>query len=220
MGGLVFLSPTLLKGQLYSRIRNWEICPSFHWPPPPPRPFSGLLNLLPAWHSAACQSTVLATHLKWHTKRLYHFLHILHLDQRSQRNCQGRVLYERKILECLLVRGSVLVSSWEYNCTIPLATALCQKPPPVVRRKPFWPTCSPPSSYRTREEIQEVRSKSDPIMLLKDRMVNSNLASVEELKVRSASFSAPTKLPLWGSYLGQWESADGGVTGHEAVLFA
>ncbi|XP_048652331.1 pyruvate dehydrogenase E1 component subunit alpha, somatic form, mitochondrial [Marmota marmota marmota] len=37
-------------------------------------------------------------------------------------------------------------------------------------------------SYRTREEIQEVRSKSDPIMLLKDRMVNSNLASVEELK--------------------------------------
>ena len=37
-------------------------------------------------------------------------------------------------------------------------------------------------SYRTREEIQEVRSKSDPIRLLKDRMVNSNLASVEELK--------------------------------------
>lgn len=43
----------------------------------------------------------------------------------------------------------------------------------------------PPHSYRTREEIQEVRSKSDPIMLLKDRMVNSNLASVEELKVQS-----------------------------------
>uniref|UniRef100_A0A8W4FD91 Pyruvate dehydrogenase E1 subunit alpha 1 n=1 Tax=Sus scrofa TaxID=9823 RepID=A0A8W4FD91_PIG len=40
----------------------------------------------------------------------------------------------------------------------------------------------PGVSYRTREEIQEVRSKSDPIMLLKDRMVNSNLASVEELK--------------------------------------
>ncbi|KAJ1070590.1 hypothetical protein K5549_003569 [Capra hircus] len=32
------------------------------------------------------------------------------------------------------------------------------------------------------KEIQEVRSKSDPIRLLKDRMVNSNLASVEELK--------------------------------------
>ncbi|XP_060046813.1 pyruvate dehydrogenase E1 component subunit alpha, somatic form, mitochondrial-like [Erinaceus europaeus] len=40
----------------------------------------------------------------------------------------------------------------------------------------------PGVSYRTREEIQEVRSKSDPIMLLKDRMVNNNLASVEELK--------------------------------------
>lgn len=38
-------------------------------------------------------------------------------------------------------------------------------------------------SYRTREEIQEVRSKSDPITLLKDRMVNNNLASIEELKV-------------------------------------
>ena len=40
----------------------------------------------------------------------------------------------------------------------------------------------PGVSYHTRDEIQEVRSKSDPIMLLKDRMVNSNLASVEELK--------------------------------------
>lgn len=49
----------------------------------------------------------------------------------------------------------------------------------------FLPIRLPPCSYRTREEIQEVRSKSDPIMLLKDRMVNSNLASVEELKVGS-----------------------------------
>ena len=35
---------------------------------------------------------------------------------------------------------------------------------------------------RIREEIQSVRSKSDPIMLLKDKMVNNKLASVEELK--------------------------------------
>ncbi|XP_022363534.1 pyruvate dehydrogenase E1 component subunit alpha, somatic form, mitochondrial isoform X1 [Enhydra lutris kenyoni] len=56
----------------------------------------------------------------------------------------------------------------------------------------------PGVSYRTREEIQEVRSKSDPIMLLKDRMVNSNLASVEELKVGSTSVSAPRKLPFLG----------------------
>ena len=40
----------------------------------------------------------------------------------------------------------------------------------------------PGVSYHTREEIQEVRSKSDPIMLLKDRVVDSNLAIVEELK--------------------------------------
>nr|XP_047922762.1 pyruvate dehydrogenase E1 component subunit alpha, somatic form, mitochondrial isoform X1 [Anser cygnoides] len=40
----------------------------------------------------------------------------------------------------------------------------------------------PGISYRTREEIQEVRSKSDPITLLKDRMINNNLASIEELK--------------------------------------
>uniref|UniRef100_A0AAY4BZ27 Pyruvate dehydrogenase E1 component subunit alpha n=1 Tax=Denticeps clupeoides TaxID=299321 RepID=A0AAY4BZ27_9TELE len=40
----------------------------------------------------------------------------------------------------------------------------------------------PGVSYRTREEIQEVRSKSDPISMLKDRMLNNNMASVEELK--------------------------------------
>ncbi|XP_037684943.1 pyruvate dehydrogenase E1 component subunit alpha, testis-specific form, mitochondrial isoform X2 [Choloepus didactylus] len=40
----------------------------------------------------------------------------------------------------------------------------------------------PGISYRSREEIQEVRSKNDPIKLLKDRIVNSKLASVEELK--------------------------------------
>ncbi|XP_037385778.1 pyruvate dehydrogenase E1 component subunit alpha, somatic form, mitochondrial-like [Talpa occidentalis] len=40
----------------------------------------------------------------------------------------------------------------------------------------------PGISYRTREEIQNVREKRDPIMLLKNRMVNNNLASVEELK--------------------------------------
>lgn len=38
-------------------------------------------------------------------------------------------------------------------------------------------------SYRTREEIQEVRSKSDPISMLKERMLSHNMASVEEFKV-------------------------------------
>uniref|UniRef100_A0A8C4Q8I6 Pyruvate dehydrogenase E1 component subunit alpha, testis-specific form, mitochondrial n=1 Tax=Eptatretus burgeri TaxID=7764 RepID=A0A8C4Q8I6_EPTBU len=40
----------------------------------------------------------------------------------------------------------------------------------------------PGISYRTREEIKEVRSKSDPISLLRDRLVGSGLSSVEELK--------------------------------------
>ncbi|KAF3824984.1 pyruvate dehydrogenase E1 component subunit alpha, testis-specific form, mitochondrial isoform X1 [Mirounga angustirostris] len=40
----------------------------------------------------------------------------------------------------------------------------------------------PGVSYRSRQEIQNVRSKSDPIMLLRDRMANSKLATVEEFK--------------------------------------
>ncbi|XP_050953573.1 pyruvate dehydrogenase E1 subunit alpha 1b [Labeo rohita] len=40
----------------------------------------------------------------------------------------------------------------------------------------------PGVSYRTREEIQEVRSKSDPITMLKDRMISNNMASLEEIK--------------------------------------
>ncbi|KAG8511607.1 Pyruvate dehydrogenase E1 component subunit alpha, somatic form, mitochondrial [Galemys pyrenaicus] len=40
----------------------------------------------------------------------------------------------------------------------------------------------PGISYRTREEIQNVRNKSDPIMILKNRMVSKNLASIEEFK--------------------------------------
>ncbi|XP_068566383.1 pyruvate dehydrogenase E1 subunit alpha 1b isoform X2 [Cebidichthys violaceus] len=40
----------------------------------------------------------------------------------------------------------------------------------------------PGVSYRTRDEIQEVRSKSDPISMLKERMLSNNMASVEEFK--------------------------------------
>ncbi|KAM9839234.1 pyruvate dehydrogenase E1 subunit alpha 1b isoform 2-T2 [Aulostomus maculatus] len=40
----------------------------------------------------------------------------------------------------------------------------------------------PGVSYRTREEIQEVRSKSDPISLLKERLLSNNMVSAEELK--------------------------------------
>ncbi|CAL8399198.1 unnamed protein product [Arctogadus glacialis] len=40
----------------------------------------------------------------------------------------------------------------------------------------------PGVSYRTREEIQEVRSKSDPIAMLKDRMLSNKMAAMEEFK--------------------------------------
>ncbi|XP_053714736.1 pyruvate dehydrogenase E1 component subunit alpha, mitochondrial-like isoform X3 [Synchiropus splendidus] len=40
----------------------------------------------------------------------------------------------------------------------------------------------PGVSYRTREEIQEVRSKSDPISLLKERMLAHNMATADEFK--------------------------------------
>lgn len=42
-------------------------------------------------------------------------------------------------------------------------------------------------SYRTRDEIQEVRTKSDPISMLKDRMLGNNMASVEEFKVQAGT---------------------------------
>lgn len=40
----------------------------------------------------------------------------------------------------------------------------------------------PGTSYRTREEIQEVREKRDPISALKERMLSNNLAAADELK--------------------------------------
>lgn len=40
----------------------------------------------------------------------------------------------------------------------------------------------PGTSYRTREEIQEVRLSRDPITSFKEKMLNSNLASADELK--------------------------------------
>lgn len=41
----------------------------------------------------------------------------------------------------------------------------------------------PGTSYRTREEIQEVRQSRDPITHFKERIVEANLATADELKV-------------------------------------
>lgn len=40
----------------------------------------------------------------------------------------------------------------------------------------------PGTSYRTREEIQEVRSTRDPITGFKEKLIGSGLATAEELK--------------------------------------
>lgn len=40
----------------------------------------------------------------------------------------------------------------------------------------------PGTSYRTRDEVQEVRQRRDPITSFKDKLITSNLASAEELK--------------------------------------
>ena len=40
----------------------------------------------------------------------------------------------------------------------------------------------PGTSYRSRDEIQEVRAKRDPITSFKDRMIESGLATADEIK--------------------------------------
>lgn len=40
----------------------------------------------------------------------------------------------------------------------------------------------PGTSYRTREEVQEVRQSRDPITSFKDRIINAGLTTAEELK--------------------------------------
>ena len=40
-------------------------------------------------------------------------------------------------------------------------------------------------SYRTREEVQEVRQKRDPIGLWKEKITQAGLATAEELKVKN-----------------------------------
>jgi len=40
----------------------------------------------------------------------------------------------------------------------------------------------PGTSYRTRDEIQEVRQRRDPITSFKDKLITANLATAEELK--------------------------------------
>ena len=54
----------------------------------------------------------------------------------------------------------------------------------------------PGTSYRTREEVQEVRQTRDPIMLFRENAVSAGLVTTEELKVGS-SFCIHPQLKLW-----------------------
>lgn len=41
----------------------------------------------------------------------------------------------------------------------------------------------PGTSYRTREEVQEVRQTRDPITSFKEKIITSNLVTADEIKV-------------------------------------
>lgn len=41
----------------------------------------------------------------------------------------------------------------------------------------------PGTSYRTREEVQEVRQTRDPLTSFKERILNANLVTADEIKV-------------------------------------
>lgn len=59
----------------------------------------------------------------------------------------------------------------------------CNSPISMILRYSGHSMSDPGTSYRTRDEVQEVRATRDPITSLKEKMINNNLATAEELKV-------------------------------------
>lgn len=53
----------------------------------------------------------------------------------------------------------------------------------------------PGTSYRTRDEVQEVRQTRDPITQFKEKIIDAGLATAEELKV-SVTVSNLLQKPL------------------------
>lgn len=49
----------------------------------------------------------------------------------------------------------------------------------------------PGTSYRTRDEIQEVRQSRDPITSFREKILNCELATAEEIKVNDRFFLEP-----------------------------
>lgn len=58
----------------------------------------------------------------------------------------------------------------------------------VLRRYSGHSMSDPGTSYRTRDEIQEVRQTRDPITSFKEKIISANLASQDELKVCAQIF--------------------------------
>jgi pyruvate dehydrogenase E1 component alpha subunit len=54
---------------------------------------------------------------------------------------------------------------------------------PLVLRYSGHSMSDPGTSYRTREEVQEVRAHRDPITSFKEKMLTSELATADDLKV-------------------------------------
>lgn len=50
----------------------------------------------------------------------------------------------------------------------------------------------PGTSYRTRDEIQEVRQTRDPITSFREKIISSSLATAEEVKVSLKEYSVAT----------------------------
>lgn len=52
----------------------------------------------------------------------------------------------------------------------------------------------PGTSYRTRDEIQEVRQTRDPITSFREKIINAELVTQEELKVNNLQKSSKERL--------------------------
>ena len=55
----------------------------------------------------------------------------------------------------------------------------------------------PGTSYRTRDEIQEVRQTRDPITSFREKIINAELVAQDELKVKFAALFHFKKIHLY-----------------------
>lgn len=67
----------------------------------------------------------------------------------------------------------------------------------------------PGTSYRTRDEVQEVRQTRDPITSFREKILNNELATAEELKVSLFCFEVDNcKSQIISFLLGPWQTLE------------